>query len=83
MRSKRKGGLTQTTQKVYNSNIDNKYNSKYRVISIHNITKHIMIIGVYDCLEAAKLIAEDMSKQDDLKCYVHSDDNRVLHIAGE
>ena len=74
MRRSRKGGLTRTHTKVYNNNINNIY----RVISIHNIT----IIGTYDCINAAKLMADDLANKD-VKCYVHGDDSRVLHIAGE
>ena len=78
MKRSRKWGLTRTHTKVYNNNINNIY----RVISIHNKTKHITIIGTYDCINAAKLMADDLANKD-VKCYVHGDDSRVLHIAGE
>ncbi len=81
MKRSRKGGLTKANTKVYNSNMDSN-NNIYRVISIHNKTKHITIIGVYDCINAATLMANDLANEE-VKCYVHGDGNRVLHIAGE
>jgi hypothetical protein len=80
MKRSRKGGLTKANAKVYNSNMNS--NNIYRVISIHNKTKHITIIGVYDCIKAATLMANDIASKE-VKCYVHGDGNRVLHIAGE
>ena len=76
MRRSRKGGLTKANTKVYNSNMDSNNNNIYRVISIHNKTKHITIIGVYDCINAATLMANDLANEE-VKCYVHGDENHL------
>ena len=80
MKRRRKWCLTKANAILYNSNMTS--NHIFSVISIHNKTNHITIIGVYDCIKAATLMANDIASKE-VKCYVHGDGNRVLHIAGE
>ena len=85
MRRKRQGGLFKGVDKSnsYDKiNIENNINN-YRIISIHNKTKKVMTIDTTNNLESAKLIADKVADNNDVKCYVHTDSNRVLYIAKE
>ena len=85
MKRKRLGGLSRGVdkQKSYDKiNIDNNIN-EYRIISIHNETKKMKLINKVDNLESAKSIADQTANNNNVKCYVHTDSNRVLYIAGE